>query len=375
MRDLEVCVLHIAAHEREALDTLCHTMQVISAHGVGQVLLLLDEGMGSDQARLAAPAAEVRRLRCSGPSTVAKIRALQLELTRLARERRVYAVHMHGVQPCLLGSRALRGRPIQGQVLYSPHLALTGSPWTAPVRHLVQRRFEPLEGATLTASLADAQALSKLFNRSADVLPHPVTDLFFDVARQDTERPGVLAEGTGADALDVVSRLCVLLNGREARVPFSWLGSTSARARAQLAGAGIALLDPRHDIDRAKALSRASVFIHVSAERRVPAALAQAMAAGLPCLVSDTSVHRALIRHGETGFVCTSERDFLEKLVLLLRDRWERRQMGEAARAEAERCFRLRHFEKVILRVYGFSRSQPARAATLAAASAGSHAR
>jgi len=37
--------------------------------------------------------------------------------------------------------------------------------------------------------------------------------------------------------------------------------------------------------------------------------------------VSDTPQHRALIRHGETGFICTSQRDFLEKLILLLRDR------------------------------------------------------
>ena len=375
MREPDVCVLHIAAREREALETLCHTMQVISALGVGQVLLLLDEVIGADRARLAVPAAEVRRLRYSGSSIGGKIRALQQELARLAHERSVYAVHMHGAQPCLLGSRALRSRPLQVHVLYSPHLALAASPWTAPVRHLVQLPFEPLEGAALTASPAEAQALSKLFKRSADVLPHPVTDLFFEAARQDAQRPGVLAEGTGAEALDVVSRLCVLLNGRDARLPFSWLGEASARAREQLAAAGIELLEPRDDLDRARALSRAWVFIHISAERRVPAALAQAMAAGLPCLVSDTSVHRALIRHGETGFVCTSERDFLEKLVLLLRDPSERRQMGEAARAEAERCFRLRQFEKAILRVYGFSRSQPTRAPRLAAASSASHAR
>jgi len=80
------------------------------------------------------------------------------------------------------------------------------------------------------------------------------------------------------------------------------------------------------------------------------------MAAGVPCLVSDTLAHRALVRHGETGFVCTSERDVREKLILLLRDARERQQIGQAARAEAERRFTSTHFERAILRAYGFSR-------------------
>jgi glycosyltransferase involved in cell wall biosynthesis len=71
--------------------------------------------------------------------------------------------------------------------------------------------------------------------------------------------------------------------------------------------------------------------------------------------VSDTPQHRALICHGETGFICTSERDFLEKLVLLLRDRAERQRVGEAARAEAGRRFTLEHFERAVLRAYGWS--------------------
>jgi glycosyltransferase involved in cell wall biosynthesis len=71
--------------------------------------------------------------------------------------------------------------------------------------------------------------------------------------------------------------------------------------------------------------------------------------------VSDTPPHRAHIRHGETGFVCTSERDLLEKLILLLRDPAERKRIGEAARGDAERRFTATHFERAILRAYGFS--------------------
>jgi glycosyltransferase involved in cell wall biosynthesis len=183
-----------------------------------------------------------------------------------------------------------------------------------------------------------------------------VSGIFFEAPRQEDARPSVLANGFGVEAVDVVSRLSVLLNSRDARIPFSWLGTAEARLRAQLEAAGVMVLDTQDHAESAQSLSRASAFAHISSGGRLPIAIAQAMAAGVPCLVSDTPQHRALIRHGETGFICTSERDFLEKLIFLLRDRAERQRVGEAARAEAGRCFTLGHFERAILRAYGFSR-------------------
>ena len=61
-----------------------------------------------------------------------------------------------------------------------------------------------------------------------------------------------------------------------------------------------------------------------------------------------------LVRHGETGLVCTSERDLLEKLIGLLRHPAERARIGEAARSDAQRRFTPTHFERAILRAYGF---------------------
>jgi glycosyltransferase involved in cell wall biosynthesis len=125
--------------------------------------------------------------------------------------------------------------------------------------------------------------------------------------------------------------------------------------------------DPADELQKAQSLSRASAFLHISAREDFPLPVAQAMSAGVPCLVSDTPAHRALIRHGETGFVCTSERDFVEKLVLLLRDRNERARVGESARAEAERRFTMRHFEGALLRAYGLFARRPAPAGTAGA--------
>lgn len=367
MRESEFCVVHVAALEdRDVLEAFLRTTQVIATLGVSQVLLALDGRHAAADAKWpAAIAAEVRLLRCPGFSIVRRIRALQSEFAQLLRQKTLCAVHLHGVGPCLLGSRALRGCALHGRVLYSSHREDPGSSWAASLLgRVLQSQLAAFDYAPLAASLTEAQALSKLLNRSAEILPYPVGDVFFATSRHEDARPGILAQGCGAEALAQVTRLCVLLNGREARVRFSWLGAAEGEARARLEAANVQVLGVADDRGTAELLSRAWVFIQLSPHERLALGLAQAMAAGVPCLASDIPAHRALIHHGETGFVCTSERDFLEKLLLLLRDRPQRRRIGEAARAEAGRRFTMRGFQRAVLRAYGFSWSEAPQAAT-----------
>jgi glycosyltransferase involved in cell wall biosynthesis len=166
----------------------------------------------------------------------------------------------------------------------------------------------------------------------------------------------VLTGGAGLDAIDGVSRLAVLLNGREDRVAIAWVGPASRAARGQLQAAGVQVFEAEDDAAAARLLSSATAYLHVSQSGGRVRPLAQAMAAGVPCLASDTLAHRALIRHGETGFICASDVDVVEKLVALLRDPTERERIGQAARAEAARLFTQRHFETAVLRAYGFHR-------------------
>ncbi|HTM62837.1 MAG TPA: glycosyltransferase family 4 protein [Burkholderiales bacterium] len=348
-------VVHVAGvRDGEALETLCRTTAVIAAVGVKQVLL--DYGHGAGAIWPAALPVEVRPLRATGPSLFAKVRALQSAFSTLACERMLYAVHLHGAGPCLLGSHALKGTALPGRVLYSPHLAHAGSSWTvALLSRLLQRFLQPHDCAAVTASLAEAQTLSRLLNRSAEVLPNPVDAMFFEVDRRESARPDVLVDGFGAEAVEVVTRLSILLNARASRVAIAWLSAAGAEPRARLHAANVEVLDVADEAARARLLSKAWAYVHLAAGNRVPYGVAQAMAAGVPCLVSDTPSHRALIRHGETGFVCTSERDLLERLIHVLRDAEERQDISEAARAEAKRRFTSKHFEKAILRAYGFS--------------------
>jgi hypothetical protein len=350
------CVLHVAdARDAEALQTLCRSTQALASAGVEQVLIILAHNGGDDVLWESALPAQVRSLRCPSASVFGTLGALRAELHKISREKAVHAVHLHGVAPCLLGARALKSSPLAARVLYSPHLC-RGSRWSsALLGRLLQGRRALPDCAAVTTSLAEAQALGRALGRSAQVLPYAVSGVFFAAARRESARPSVLADGPHPEACAVVSRLSVLLNGRGARMPFFWLGAADAGTRAQLAAAGVELLVAPDDAERAHALSLAWAFIHLTRGERSLLAVAQAMAAGVPSLVSDTMAHRALICHGETGFICTGERDLLEYLVRLAREPEERQRIGEAARAEAERRFTPRHFDRAVLRAYGLS--------------------
>lgn len=361
----QLCVLHVAAlGDEEALQTLRRTSQAMAGEGIAQVLIALDDGRAGEPAWPGALAADVTPLRCARLSLVGKVRALQLELAKLSCERPPYAVHLHGLAACLLGWQALKGSPLEGRVLYSPHCSPFRLSWAMPVLgRLFQARLTPAQYAALADSPTEAHALSRLLNRSVEVLPHAVSDVFFACPRKQEPRVAVVADGSGGEAVDLVSRLCVLFNSREARVPFWWLGPADAETARQLVAGDVQILEAADEAERAQALSRASLFLHLSFREQAPHAVAQAMAAGVPCLASDTLAHRAIVRHGDTGYICTSERDFVEKITILLRDPAERARLGEAAREEAERRFTVRHFKAALLRAYGLPLRKAMRAA------------
>lgn len=355
MESTDVCVLHVAGEV--AADTFDGTVEALAQLGLHQILVPLKSGtIGRAVHQL-----EVRALQWPG-ALLARLRTLEDELAALAAEKSFYAVHLHGSAACLLGSRALRSSALASRVapttrlLFSPHLDDLGSWRTALMGQMLRVELGPLHRGILLASPGEAHYLSRLLERSAEVLPPAVDALFFQLQRKEAPRAAVLAGGTGPAAVDGVSRLAVLLNGREERVPIGWLSPVNRPERAQLQASGVQVFDTEDDASIGRLLSSAAAYLHMSHATGALRALAQAMAAGVPCLVSDTVGHRTMIRHGETGLICAGELDFVEKLILLLRDPAERERIGQAARAEAARIFTQRHFEAAVLRAYGFHR-------------------
>ena len=321
-------VVHVVdKRDAETLRDVARIAGVLTTQRVGQSLVTLEPAGGRSLAR--------------------RIVELRAELDAARAEREVHAVHLHGWEACVLGAFALRPHT-EARVVCSPRGARFGGAWAAPlVAPMLRSRLAPFHHAILAGTLAEGEALGRLLGRAAEVLAPPVPARYFDAPRREPPRPRVVAQVCGEGAVRLATRLSVLMNGREPRVDFGWIGDVDARMRGQLEAAHVRELHPD------EALPRAWVYLAVSQGERLPVALAHAMAAGVPCLVADSAAHRALIQHGETGFLCASERDFLEHAVFLLRNAPERRSIGEAARADAARRFTELNYRRALLRVYG----------------------
>jgi glycosyltransferase involved in cell wall biosynthesis len=69
--------------------------------------------------------------------------------------------------------------------------------------------------------------------------------------------------------------------------------------------------------------------------------LIQYMACGLPVIASPVGVNTEIVEHGVNGFLATTDADWREALVMLLRDPDLRNRMGAAGRRKVEEQYSL----------------------------------
>jgi glycosyltransferase involved in cell wall biosynthesis len=80
-------------------------------------------------------------------------------------------------------------------------------------------------------------------------------------------------------------------------------------------------------------LSASDVFVYPSPWEGSPNAVMEAMAAGLPVVVSDIAAHREIVEHGRTGFLATDPDSMARFADTILRDPARGREIGTRARA------------------------------------------
>jgi len=80
-------------------------------------------------------------------------------------------------------------------------------------------------------------------------------------------------------------------------------------------------------------LAAGDIFVFPSKFEGMPNALLEAMAAGLPVVVSDIPPHRELIQHGRTGFLARDPKEMAQIVERLSKDEELRRSVGDSARA------------------------------------------
>lgn len=146
--------------------------------------------------------------------------------------------------------------------------------------------------------------------------------------------------------LETLVRGVVLANSGDAPVPVSLMlyGTGPSRDALQrliseLRATDAIRLAGRVD-DVPAALARARVYVQASWHEGCPAAVGEAMAAGLPLLLSDIAAHRSLVQQGTQGefFDPRDPASLAQAIRLLWQSRCRLPAMGRAARAHAERA-------------------------------------
>ena len=100
----------------------------------------------------------------------------------------------------------------------------------------------------------------------------------------------------------------------------------------------------------AEAYANADFFVFPSRTDTLGNVVLEAMASGLPVVVSDSMGPKELVRHGETGFIAATDADFAGAVDTLARDTARRLAMGTAAR----RFALTRSWESIFRQLLGY---------------------
>lgn len=280
-------------------------------------------------------------------------KALRTEMNRAAP----LAVHLHGIIPGMLGVYAARRHGLKATLYFSPHGSKSLGPMKASGAVLLWllRHFSgQLRQHAIANVAADARTLQALTKQSVQLIESPVHRSFLAVERREARRPLMISGSHLSDprCSALFAQLAVLLADEAPGLSFNWIGTADAESLARLEAANVGVWRPVDGRDRAARLAAGWVYFAPGGSLGFPVMLAEAMAAGLPCVAWDTPYHRDVLRDGETGFLCNSMAGVLLCITRLMESPELRARMGAAARSEAARRFDDRKFGKTLLAAY-----------------------
>lgn len=350
-------ILHLVGRiTDEVFSFLGPATSALSDAGIHQTVMLTDDPRHRHLLPLFDVAVELVFAPLHG-NPLRKWRAFFDVLVDLLASHRPSAVHLHGFLPCVVGTYALRRQSIAVPLYYSPH----GSKSLVSFRSLsaiLLRWMAPASNMPVRASIAgrrgEGETLSGLTHEAVRVIESPVDQDFFDVARNETSRP-LLVTGSGLHGprgTELFAQLAVLLGANDLDLSFNWIGETDPLSVQRLTAAKVAVSGPFEPAERAARLASGWIYVAVPGVRAFPLFLAEAMAAGLPCVAFDTPAHRDLVRDGETGFLCADPTSMLSCIGQLIDSPELRTALGEAARAEARQRFAAPQFRSSLMDLY-----------------------
>lgn len=267
----------------------------------------------------------------------------------------LHAVHLHGLLPSLVGAWALRSEGVDAPIFYSPH----GSRSIGKLRFigalawlLVRTALRGSRSAAIVNVPRESQAFEHW--KPALLVESPVAEAYFNALRNEARHPLIVSGGRdpGVRSTELFAQLAVLLGGEDLRTSFNWIGSVDEVSRQRLNAANVGVFDVTTDAECASRLAAGWIYLAPGGTRGFPLFLLQAMAARLPCVAFDCPQHREVIRDRETGFLCQTEGEMIDRIATLIDNPALRARLGAAASADARRRFGASEFSAKLRAAY-----------------------
>lgn len=284
--------------------------------------------------------------------------AMRATLTAHCQELEDIAIHLHSSKAGFIGRLALMGLRRRPRVFYSPH----GLSFLNRRRPLASLLFASLEwlaarlpGTLVGCSRSEASILGRLSGRPARVLENAVDDSFLSLRPAPGPVPAVITMGRICEqkAPETFATLAARFKIAEVPARFIWIGEGDAGAEARLRAAGVEVTGWLEAADVRRLLEEATVYVQTSRWEGLPLSVLQALAAGVPCVVTDVVGNRDAVRQGITGFVAGTLEEMLMDVRRLLRDDVLRARFSQAARRDAKERFSQAAFADRLARLYG----------------------
>ena len=333
-------VLHIAGVVNEGVHSfLAPALEALSDAGYEQTLILLDSP-------------RYRHLIQQLPATV-RVCAIDyrpgvtsrhwLRVRELASQfmaaNPISAVHVHGFRPWAFGLNFGRKLPDGVRLFYTPHGSRTLQ-WLHHLRGLsgalVPRHAKRTVIAAPRHEIRHASLPAKHCVLDVDAA---LDDHLFALTRTEHPTPMLMSGDwqRNTDGLEQFCQMAVMLSAQELDVGFHWVGYLSNYARARLHASNV----QAHAISgeagpQLEQLAHAWCHIAPHAPHGFPVVTASAMAMGMPVVALDCPGHRAVITHGQNGFLYQSLNEALVHVSSLLDNPELRTRLGQQARLTAQ---------------------------------------
>ncbi len=285
------------------------------------------------------------------------LRALQRTLHSELNAQRYDAVHLHASKAGFVGRIALGGASAP-PLYYSPH-RLSSFNHQRPLAGAIAGLLERLAGLSACRAVAcghgEAMELQRLTRREAAVLENPVDEAFFDVRRApDARRPVVLTVGRACEQKGPTrfAELAARFHYADEPARFVWVGAGDARYEQVLRAAGVEVTGWVSQDEVRAQLARAHVYVQTSHWEGMPLSVLQAMAAGVPCVVTDVVGNRDAVMHGCTGLLARDVSSLAVYVKSLLDQPQRASDLGALAQHEARQRFHPQRFRRALLSLY-----------------------